>query len=73
MSSKSPEPAPAVPDGVAVNKARKATADDFIFGKIIGEGSFSTVSAQNILLECSVWSYNIVWCLYLDMVRPRID
>ena len=51
MSSKSPEPAPAVPDGVAVNKARKATADDFIFGKIIGEGSFSTVSAQNLLLK----------------------
>ena len=48
MSSKSPEPAPAVPDGVAVNKARKATADDFIFGKIIGEGSFSTVSAQTL-------------------------
>lgn len=25
------------------NKPKKATADDFIFGKIIGEGSFSTV------------------------------
>ena len=28
----------------STGKQRKATPDDFIFGKIIGEGSFSTVS-----------------------------
>lgn len=34
-------------ESVATSRSRKATADDFVFGKIIGEGSFSTVGLRS--------------------------